>query len=117
MNTKRNQMKTTDETRPKSGESRCSILPMVLLKVVQELVVVPQIQYIAVFGRKTSSQLRVFRNCGRSAKRSTTIRSGQCPCREMHWFFQPFKKKKSLRLNVPESIVNSQNACSMRVLL
>ena len=42
-----------------------SILPMVLLKVVQELVVVPQIQYIAVCDGKTSSQFRVFRNCGR----------------------------------------------------
>ena len=92
----KSQIKTTDETRPKPDESRYSILPMVLLKELQELVVVPQIQYIAVFGRKTSSQLRVFRNCGRSAKRSTTIRCGQCPCREMHWFFQPFKKKLAI---------------------
>ena len=48
-------MKNMDETRPKSEKSSCSNLPMVLLKVVQVPVAVPQIQYIAVCDGKTSS--------------------------------------------------------------
>ena len=47
--------KNKDETTPKSEKSSCSILPMVLLKVVP--VVVPQIQCIAVCDGKTISLL------------------------------------------------------------
>ena len=53
--TKRSQMETTDETRPKSEKSSCSIYQWCCSRKVQETVVVPQIQYISVCGGKTSS--------------------------------------------------------------
>ena len=50
-------------------------LPMVPLKVVQERVVVPQIQYIcSLWWKDKFPQKRVFRNCRGPEKRSTTIR-------------------------------------------
>ena len=61
---------------------------MVLLKVVQELVVVPQIQYIAACDATTKvSEFRVFRNCGSSAKCSTT----------MEWSMTLSRKRKLFR--------------------
>ena len=89
-------------------------LPMVLLKVVQEPVVVPQIQYIGVCWKDKFSQFREFRNCGRSAKRKTTIGWSM----SLSWcisFFPPFKKRRSL--SPSESFVKSQIACLVRIVL
>ena len=91
-------------------------LPMVLLKV-QEPVVVPQIQYIAVCDGKTSlPQHRVFRNCGTSEKRSATIGWSM----SFSWcrgFVPPSKKKKKAWLRPPEKLVKSQIARVVRIVL
>ena len=72
------------------------ILPLVLLKVVQELVVVPQIQCIAVCHGKTSS---INLECSETVEvpKSAVQRwDGQCPCRDAEVILTPFKtwKKK-----------------------
>ena len=71
-------------------------VPMVLLKVVQELVVVPQIQCTAVCDGKTSS---LNLECSETVEVPQTAiqrKGGQCPCRGAEAFFPPFKKKKIL---------------------
>ena len=92
-------------------------LPMVLPKEVQELVVVPQIQYIcSLWWKDKFPQYRVFRNCRGSEKRSTTIRWSMSFlwCRG---FVPPSKKKKKTWLNPPERLVKNQIACVARIVL
>ena len=92
-------------------------LRMVLLKVVQEPVVVPEIQYIcSVWWKDKFPQFRAFSNCRGSEKRSTTIKWSM----SFSWcrgFVPPSKKKKKAWLRPPESLVKSQIASVVRIVL
>ena len=90
---------------------------MVLLKAVQELVVVPQIHHIAVCDGKTSSLNLEFSETVEIPKSAVQRWGGQWTCRDAEVFLSPLKKKKKAWLNLPETPVKSQIACVVKVVL
>ena len=91
-------------------------VPTVLVKVVQELVVVPQIQCIAVYDGKTRS---INLQCSETVEVPQTAiqrKGGQCPCRGAQ-AFSHHSKKKEARLSPPGSRVKSQIACVVKIVL
>ena len=67
---------------------------MVLLKVAQELVVVPQIQYIAVCHGKTNSlNLECSETVEDDLQNAVQRWSGHCPCRDAEAFPTIHRKK------------------------
>ena len=89
-------------------------LHMVLLKVVQELVVVPQIQYIAVFDATTKSlNLECSETVEDDLQNAVNRQSGQCPYRDA--CFPPFQK--NLMESTRESCEEPDCMCSEKCVV
>ena len=86
------------------------------LKVVQELVVVLQIQCMAVCDGKTRSLSLECSETVEIPQTATQRKGGQCPCRGAK-AFSHHSKKKNAWLSPPGSRVKSQIACVVKIVL